>query len=345
MSVVKRGMTEKLYKMLETLALINSTPDLNQLLSLIMKSIKGVMEAEASSTLLLDAEKNDLYFSSVQGGSEKVKEIRIRADQGIAGHVVQTGKPLIVNDVAQSKFFLKTVDERTQFKTRKIICVPLISRNKTIGVLEALNKLNGKDFDREDEKLFMAFSHQVSVAIENARLYNMAFYDGLTKVFMRRYFEAWLDQEFARVKRYRTDLSILMFDIDHFKKINDSYGHQAGDVVLQEIAQVVKNNIRAADVLARYGGEEFVICLPETKVSKALYLAERIRHEIEKKEFIYQDKKIPVTISLGVASFRETPEDSVSQFIKDADSALYQSKEEGRNRVTVHRLQKQRKVA
>jgi GAF domain-containing protein len=183
------AITEKLYKMMETLALVNSTQDLDKLLDLIMKSIKGVMEAQASSLMLLDAEKNELYFSTVEGGSEKVKEIRIRADQGIAGHVVQTGNPLIVNDVTKSKYFLKTVDEKTQFKTRAIICVPLISRNKTIGVLEALNKLNGKDFNQEDERLFMAFSYQVSVAIENARLYNMAFYDVLTKVFMRRYFE------------------------------------------------------------------------------------------------------------------------------------------------------------
>lgn len=339
------ALTEKLYKMMETLALINSTQDLDKLLDLIMKSIKGVMEAEASSLLLLDAEKNELYFSTVSGGSEKIKEIRIKADQGIAGHVVQTGRPLIVNDVTKSKYFLKTVDEKTQFKTQSIICVPLISRNKTIGVLEALNKREGKDFDQEDERLFMSFSHQVSVAIENARLYNMAFYDALTKVFMRRYFEAWLDQEFARVKRYRTDLSMIMFDIDHFKKINDTYGHQAGDYVLQQIAQVVKENVRAADVLARYGGEEFVICLPETKIDKAFHSAERIREQIEKKEFNYDGKKIPVTISLGVASFRETPEDSVAQFIKDVDSALYQSKEGGRNRVTAHRPQKQKEAA
>jgi diguanylate cyclase (GGDEF)-like protein len=144
------------------------------------------------------------------------------------------------------------------------------------------------------------------------------------------------------VKRYRTDLSIIMFDIDHFKKINDTYGHQAGDFILRQISQVAKDNVRAADVVARYGGEEFVICLPETKMDKAFHSAERIREEIEKKEWIYDGKKIPVTISLGVASFRETPEDSVAQFIKDVDSALYQSKEGGRNRVTVYRLPRQK---
>ena len=332
----QNSLIQKLFKMLETLALINSTQDLDKLLGLIMKSIKGVMDAEASSLMLLDPKTNELYFSTVEGGSDRVKEIRIKADQGIAGHVCQTAKPLIVNDVSQSKYFLKTVDHKTHFKTKSIICVPLINRNKTIGVIQALNKKDGQDFSEEDLKLFTAFAHQVSVAIDNARLYNMAFYDALTKVFMRRYFEAWLKQEFARVKRYRTDLSVIMFDIDHFKKINDTYGHQAGDYVLRELSETVKSSIREADIFARYGGEEFVVCLPETTLEKAKVSAERIRQAVEKKSFVFEGKKIPVTVSLGLASFRQTPEETEEQFMKDADQALYASKEGGRNRVSVY---------
>lgn len=336
---------EKMYKMMETLALINSTLDEEKLLQLIMKAIKDVMEAEASSLLLLDPNTNELYFSTVEGGSEHIKEIRIRSDQGIAGHVMQTGKPLIVNDVSKSEFFLKTVDQKTSFQTRSVLCVPIISRNKAVGVLEALNKKEGKDFNEEDLKLFTAFSNQVSVAIDNAKLYSMAFYDSLTKIFGRRYVEAWLETEYARVKRYNTDLSLVLFDIDHFKKINDTYGHQAGDFVLQELSATVKSVIRQADVLGRYGGEEFLVCMPETKVEKALLSAERIRKGVEEKEFIYEGKRIPVTISLGVASFRQMPEDKVSRFIKDADEALYFSKEHGRNRVTLHGQEKKLKKA
>ena len=173
----------------------------------------------------------------------------------------------------------------------------------------------------------------------------MAFYDSLTKIFGRRYVEAWLETEYARVKRYNTDLALVLFDIDHFKKINDTYGHQAGDFVLQELAATVKSVIRQADVLGRYGGEEFLVCMPETKVEKALLSAERIRKGVEEKEFIYDGKKIPVTISLGVASFRQMPEDKVSRFIKDADEALYFSKEHGRNRVTLHGQEKKLKKA
>lgn len=326
----------KLFKMLETLALINATTDLDQLLQLIMKAIKEVMESEASSLMLLDATTNELYFSKVEGGSDKVKEIRIKADQGIAGHVCQTGKPLIVNDVSRSKYFLKTVDKKTKFKTKAIICVPLISQKKPMGVLQALNKKGNKKFDKTDLQLFTAFAHQVTIAIENARLYNMAIYDGLTKVHMRRFFEAWAAEEFARVRRYQTDFSMILFDIDHFKKVNDTYGHQAGDYVLQEVARVVKKNIRRADVIARYGGEEFVIGLPETPLEKAQFAAERIRKAVEKQEFVFEGTKIPVTISVGVANYQNHPEELMDTFVKDADKALYDSKESGRNRVTVY---------
>jgi len=341
----KPTLIQKLYKMMDILALINSTQDLDNLLHLIMKTIKDVMEAEASSLMLLDPATNELYFSTVEGGSNKVKEIRIPAGQGIAGQVVKTAKPIIVNDVSKSEFFLKTVDKKTSFKTKAIICVPLISRNKTVGVLEALNKINGEDFTEEDVKLFTAFSNQVSVAIDNAKLYNMAFYDGLTKVFVRRYVEAWLETEYARVKRYKTNLSLIMFDIDHFKKINDTYGHQAGDYVLQELAQTVKANVRSADIIGRYGGEEFMICLPETPIDKAFNSAQRVRQAVEQKEFIYEGKKIPVTISLGLTSFHESPEDTVTKFVKDTDTALYYSKEHGRNQVTVFGQEKLKKAA
>lgn len=328
----------KLFKMLETLALISATTDLDRLLRVIMKAIKEVMESEASSLMLLDAETNELYFSTVEGGSEKVKEIRIKADQGVAGHVCQTGKPMIVNDTSKSPFFLKTVDKKTEFKTRQIICVPLISQKKTVGVLQALNRISRKDFDDDDIRLFTAFSHQVSIAIENAQLYNLSVYDGLTKIFMRRFFEAWMAKEFSRVKRYRTNLAVIMFDIDHFKKINDTHGHQAGDLVLTEIAGLVKAGVRNADILARYGGEEFIIGLPETDEANAKNLADRLRTAVEKHEFVFEGTRIPVTISVGVTSFQKTPEEKVEGFIKDADTALYRSKESGRNCVSIFEM-------
>lgn len=326
---------QKLFKMLETLAYINSVTDLERLLQLIMKSIKEVMESEASSLMLLDDETNELYFSSVEGGSDKIMEIRIPADQGIAGRVCTTGKPVIENDVAHSKHHFKKADQKTSFQTRKLICVPLTVQKKRIGVLQALNKIGDSDYTKEDLRLFEAFALQVAVAIENARLYNLAVYDGLTQVFVRRYFEGWLSQEYARVKRYHREFSLLMFDIDHFKKVNDTYGHQAGDYVLREVSRLAKAAVRESDTMARYGGEEFIIGLPETNLEAARKQAERIRKAIEKHKFVFEGKEIPVTISIGLTNYVTKPQTESARFIKDADMALYRSKENGRNRVTL----------
>lgn len=331
-----KEMVHKLYKAMDNLALINSTIDLDDLLLIIMKSVQKVMEVEAGSLALLEDEKRELYFHTIAGGKEKIKEIRLALGQGIAGHVAETGKPMIVNDVSKSKYFYRGADEATQFVTKAILCVPLLIRGKVTGVLQALNKLDGSDFSQDDLILFKSFANQAAIALENARLYSMAVYDGLTRIFVRRYFQAWLESEYPRVKRYKSDLSLIMFDIDHFKKFNDTYGHQAGDYVLQEVARVAKESARKSDILARYGGEEFVIACPETSPDKAKNLAERVRQAVESHAFEWEEQPLKVTISVGVASFAADPEDDANRFLKDADLALYASKEQGRNRVTVY---------
>src|SRR3990167_7645018 len=228
--------TKKLYKALDTLALINSTQDLDRLIALILNAVKEVMGVEASSLAQVDPKTNEIYLSQAAGGSELVKTIRLKMGEGIAGQVAMTQKPMVVNDVKSSKVHYKLADTKTSFETKGVLCVPLIVRDKTIGVLQALNKLDRQDFSKEDLKIFTSFANQVAVALENARLYQLAVYDGLTGIFDRRYFNAWIEQEYSRVKRYNTNLSLIMFDIDHFKSTNDTHGHQAGDFVLQTLA-------------------------------------------------------------------------------------------------------------
>ncbi len=141
--------------------------------------------------------------------------------------------------------------------------------------------------------------------IENAyheEIYRLTTVDGLTQIFNKRYFLETLEREIARAQRYRRPLSLVMFDIDHFKKINDGFGHLAGDYVLKQLAQTVKRKIRREDCFARYGGEEFAIVLPEIDGANALPFAEKIRQIVEKTEFKFENTRIPVTISMGVAS-------------------------------------------
>ncbi|MBI2027520.1 MAG: sensor domain-containing diguanylate cyclase [Deltaproteobacteria bacterium] len=327
---------KKLLCALDTLSLINSTLDTDVLLDIILRSIKQVMEVEASSIMLLDPEKGDLYFSKAEGGSKKVKEVRLHMGEGIAGQVAQTGLPMIVNDVSKSTHFAKKVDEFTKFKTKAILAVPLKVKGKVTGVLEALNKMDGSDFNDEDLLIFTSYGNQIAVALENAHLYHLAIYDGLTGIFDKRYFQVWAENEFARVKRYHTDLSLVMFDLDHFKNINDSYGHRAGDFILKEITSAVKSIIRRADIFARIGGEEFIIALPETNVTKARLMAEKIRKAVELMTFTLEGNSLKTTISLGVVSYDKTKEPSFEKLLHDVDQALYESKNAGRNKYTVY---------
>ncbi|MFH0789514.1 MAG: diguanylate cyclase, partial [Pseudomonadota bacterium] len=167
-------------------------------------------------------------------------------------------------------------------------------------------------------------------------LEHFSFMDGLTGIFNRRYFDQSLEQEWRRCLREYTSVSLIMADIDHFKIFNDTYGHQAGDDCLKEVAQVLKESLnRPADMAARYGGEEFGIVLPDTGLDGAMKVAETMRARVEELGIPHKNSSVSqwVTISLGVATLAATQDHSPSGLVAAADQALYQAKSEGRNRV------------
>ena len=163
-------------------------------------------------------------------------------------------------------------------------------------------------------------------------IYRLTIIDGLTQVYNKRYLLEFLDREMARCLRHQRDLSLVIFDIDHFKSINDTCGHLAGDYVLRELAQALKSRIRKEECFARYGGEEFALVLPETGHDNTVFLAEKLRKIVEQHPFVFEGKLIPVTFSAGVADL-ETKHDSALAFIKAADARLYEAKHRGRNQV------------
>jgi diguanylate cyclase (GGDEF)-like protein len=163
------------------------------------------------------------------------------------------------------------------------------------------------------------------------KLENAALSDPLTQCYNRRALNTSLDRDVAKAERYGTDISVIMFDIDYFKKINDTYGHKTGDEVLHSFSKIIKATIRNSDYLARYGGEEFVLVLPETKLDKALELAERLRKITENLEFKFDEKIIKVTTSAGVASYKKGQ--NKEGLIQKADELLYAAKKQGRNRI------------
>ncbi len=169
--------------------------------------------------------------------------------------------------------------------------------------------------------------------IENAyheEIYRLTTVDGLTQIYNKRYFMEVLEREISRSHRYGRELSLIMFDIDHFKNVNDTYGHLAGDHVLKHLASVIKQRIRREDIMARYGGEEFAIILPEIDAYNSRQFAEKIRRLVEKTVFKFEDTVIPVTISIGVAT-SNADTNAPEEFIKIADENLYEAKRRGRN--------------
>ncbi|MCG6539692.1 GGDEF domain-containing protein [Pseudomonas sp. KSR10] len=170
----------------------------------------------------------------------------------------------------------------------------------------------------------------------NQELQRLSSTDRLTGLFNRGHWEEMLRQDYARHRRYDRNAALVMFDIDHFKRINDSYGHQAGDAVIQRAAELIRQSMRDADIAGRYGGEEFVVLLPDTDSEGAVTFAERLRQSIEAHEVIHEGRSIHFTVSLGIADLSQ-PTSGYAQLIERADSAMYMSKSAGRNQVSLYR--------
>jgi diguanylate cyclase (GGDEF)-like protein len=215
---------------------------------------------------------------------------------------------------------------------RPEILAPLRARDDLIGFLAFSRKFSGQDFTESDLQQIAFIAEVAGILIENARLYEMATHDRMSGLFVNHYFKNALFTEFNRARRYRKPLALVMADIDHFKQVNDTWGHQKGDTVIQEIAAILKSGIREIDILARYGGEEFALILPETAIESACTVAERLREMVQEHRFVDAANPVPVTASFGVAVLQRRFGSS-EELIKAADDALYKAKNGGRNQV------------
>jgi diguanylate cyclase (GGDEF)-like protein len=210
----------------------------------------------------------------------------------------------------------------------------------TGGRLSALMALGGRAAERidADTRTFLGqVANQAHIVVDNSRLFdrvkNLAIRDSLTDLFNHRHSVELVAQELARVGRYASGLSLLMLDLDHFKRINDEHGHPVGDTILRDVASLLKDMLRAVDSVGRYGGEEFLVLLPHTSAEEARQTAERVRRTVERHRFLAGPQELHITVSVGVASYPAPGIDSPAALIREADQALYRAKEGGRNRV------------
>ena len=235
---------------------------------------------------------------------------------------------LMLEDCRLVDHFPKDIDDFPSFKGYRFF--PLRTKKMVLG------EIAYKGLSEKDEETFTVLAHQFALALRRIRLYNdvesMAITDALTRMHTRRYLNERFEEEFGRAKLKKLPLSLLMIDIDHFKKVNDQYGHLTGDMVLREVARIIVMQIREIDIAGRYGGEEFCVILPDTDKAGALVVAERIRAAVHEHKIKAYDTLLPVTASVGVAAI---PDDAVQmeELLDKADWALYRAKKSGRNRV------------
>ena len=216
------------------------------------------------------------------------------------------------------------------------IVIPINYANKVIGGIALYHKKSSR-FD--SSRVLEIILQELNVLMRIKWLYSetkyLAITDGLTGLYNRRYFQQTLDREFARSKRYKNQLSLALFDIDHFKNVNDTYGHQFGDKVIAEISKIIRNSLRKTDYVARYGGEEIVLILPETPINQTMIPIERIRTKIQDHCFTHAGKSIQVTVSCGLAGI-DFDVNTYEELILRTDKALYESKRNGRNQTTIY---------
>ena len=305
----------------------------------LLASVAATVPSEASSLLLYDPNGNELVFTAsrtLQSGV--IDGMRLRCDQGIAGWVARHQQAVRLDDATKDPRYYAGIETQTHFTPRSMLCVPMLSKETLLGVIQVINKIDGTSFSEDELRLAQSLADHAAIAIENASLYRKAYIasitDDLTGLGNTRHFNHMLPELLARGGA----VSLLMLDLDNFKAIVDTYGHLVGSRTISYLGKVIAHLIRPGDVAARFGGDEFVIILPSTDIDTARSIGETIRDAIEACS-VLEGNGIDistVTASVGVATFPDhagTAED----LFRAADAAMYSIKRRGKNGVGVAR--------
>lgn len=315
-----------------------SSLELDEVLQNILHSAMAVIDMPAGSIALYNACTYELELHAHAGLSDNfISHDRWRVKPGGLTHeILERGELFIINDTTKADFFNNPLAIKEGIQA--LIAIPLKIHKRTIGVLY-LDDFQPREFLKEKLELLSILASFATMSIDHARLYErtqqLACTDGLTGLYNHRQFKKMFAEEVARACRYNKSLSIILFDVDDFKKFNDTYGHPNGDIVLQEMANMLRELLRDCDMIYRYGGEEFVALLPETALAEARKVADRIRIfvETESPRFLTQITKTRgVTVSVGVAAVPDDGNDAAG-LLKTVDDLMYKAKNEGKNKV------------
>jgi len=337
----EKNRLESILQMGETMS---SLLDVDELINFVIRKACELLEARKGSLMLMEESSGELVIKGARGIKEHIIETtRLKLGERIAGLVALDGKPLLVTDIEKDTRLRRIKSTEAGYKTKSFLSVPLKAKGEIKGVVNITEKmLPGRNIFTEDDLKFLSIIVQhASTAIENAKLYKetkwLAITDSLTGIFNHGYFKKRLIEEINWCQRYKRPLSLIMFDIDHFKIYNDANGHLSGDYLLKEIADILKNNIREVDIVSRYGGDEFTVILQEAEVNNATIVAEKIRKAIETSVFDGESSQPggKMTISGGVSSSEKGMD--CEKLIGRTDKALYRAKQKGRNQICVYK--------
>ena len=339
--------------------------DLDLILRQILQKANEFVPAESGSILLDDPfrkmasrHENELVFIATFGeaGRDLVGH-RLSAKHGIAGQVYQSGSPYLSADVKGDIFFYPEIDQRIGHETHSVVCVPIYIGKHVCGVLELVNRLDGKVFTERDKTLLEIFAGYTSFTLQNAldgrRAHELARKDDLTGLFNDRWFNMRLTEAVAEARLSGKPVVLIFMDLDQFKVVNDCHGHLAGSQVLREVGFLLKRIMqKEKSTVARYGGDEFVMILPDTLLEDALSVAEEIRSTIATTTFLDREWALNnpplhlrgiLSASVGIAEHVPTADPSIAveyekaDLLRRADAAMYKAKSLGKNQVVVSR--------
>src|SRR3979490_424903 len=285
------GPERKTKRQLQEVAIFNdvakaltSSLNLDSILQTIMDKMAEFFRPDTWSLLMVDEQKDELYFAIAVGdAAETLKTVRLKVGEGIAGWVAKHGEQLIVPDVEADPRFAKRIDDTTKWETRSIICVPLRSKLRVLGVIQLVN-VSMENFTDQESFFLQSICDYAAIAIENARsvekIQELTITDDCTGLYNARHLYKTLETEVYRSARYAYEFTVLFIDLDHFKQVNDTHGHLIGSKLLADIGYLIKAQLRLIDYAFRYGGDEFVVLLPQTGKDQALVVARRLRDSL-----------------------------------------------------------------
>src|SRR2546426_11979165 len=268
---------------------LTSMLDLDSILQAIMEKMAEYFRPDTWSLLMVDEQRDELYFAIAVGdAAETLKTVRLKVGEGIAGWVARNGESLIVPDVYNDPRFSKRIDEMTKWKTRSIICVPLQSKHRVLGVIQLINCAM-ESFGEQEMFFLHALCDYAAIAIDNARavekIQELTITDDCTGLYNARHLYKVLETEVYRSSRFGYEFIVLFIDLDHFKQVNDTHGHLIGSKLLIEIGYLIKAQLRLIDFAFRYGGHGFVVVPPQTGKGPALVVAKRLRDNLRVSAF------------------------------------------------------------